>query len=607
MKPASFIRVLSLALLLLLQAAGPARAQDDRDNLLGLIGADAGLCIEVKDLKKHLPQIEHSEFFRRLQQLDLYQSWVGSEHYRQLLMARASVERLTGRPFGETIGDMFGESVVVAVYPATDGQAAGVLVTRASGPEAIRSALDAWNRAEPHRTETLEHLGQVYHARTRASASQLGASATIYYVTLGRNLALSDSESRIRQVIELEAASHSDDSATKTGGAAALIDTEKFQQARESLSSDSIASAYFDPRSWDGFLDFESDDSYRHRALCAIWRRCESLIAGVRLSDGPVLELIVHYDGADASPKWDRFIERAQGDADFRHRVPRRAIAAVAGRHDIGGLKKLIPEFLPQRMQRQWDNYLATARGLLFGLDLFDDVLPELEPNWGAYIVPGTPERIANGAPLDGLIAFQLPDPEHDEVGETGLSLRAALDNALRASLNLIILNNDDTTQSEPAVVRSEKRDGVMVHWIEGLESYQPAYALGEEYLLIASTPELISECLTIRPEESLAAVPRIECARQEYCPLDNQLLYVDVVDLRNLIADQRELFIHHATTTHGWPLEWAKYELERVEDVLQLVDTAFLAGQINEHRLHIVLGGVVAPDAQDEAATAEK
>jgi len=586
-------RIVATGALWVLCLAAPLSAQHSEDSLLELVGVDAGLCIEVSDLKTHVPAIKQSEFFSRLQKLDLYQGWVKSQPHQTLMHAQTTVEKLTGEPFGHTMKNLFGESVVLAVYPSAQHQSAGVLVTRAANAQAINLALDAWNRTKLHQTHTFEHRGQIYHGRTNVSAGD-AKNKTIFYVTLDHRLALSDSEPRIRQVIDLYL------TADQPDAAAALIYSPKFHQARESLSGDWIASAYFDPRGWDGTLDYKSDGSYRHRALCEIWSRCESIVAGLHMSEGPVLELIMHYDGSNPSPGWKRFVDRSRGPASFLKRIPPNALAAAAGRHDIGGLKNLIPEFLPQRISRQWDNYLATARGMLFGLDLFDDVLPNLEANWGGYIVAGTPERLAQGAPIDGLVAFQLPDRDHDEV--KGRSLRAAIGNALDSTLNLFVLLDGDKSVDEPPVIRSQQSQGVTIHWVDNLGAYRPAYALTEEYVLIASTPECIGECLATKPEKSLAREPRFRHSQRRYCPSDNQLLFVDVEGMRKLLSEHRELFIKQAVNTHGMQAGLARLELHKIEDVLQLVDTAFMAGQINDHRLRLVMGGV-ALEQDAEAA----
>ena len=52
-----------------------ARACADEPELTSLLGADVGLCVEVRDLRSHLRDLPSAEWFRRLREMPLIKRW----------------------------------------------------------------------------------------------------------------------------------------------------------------------------------------------------------------------------------------------------------------------------------------------------------------------------------------------------------------------------------------------------------------------------------------------------------------------------------------------------------------------------------------------------
>lgn len=573
-----------LVLLVLLCMPAVLRAAD-LSPLLQLVTDDAGLCIEVSNLRDQLPVLEQSNFFQRLQSLDMYREWVEGEEFQHWRAVKQTFERLTGEPLDKTAVDLFGSSVVIAVYPSLDGNTSGVLLTQTAGDESIDRFLDAWNRAEPHKTVEHSHREQPYFSRSRTSDE----APPIFYARLGHVLAMSNSSTTIEKTIDLHLTSVAA-SRDPIANFVCIADSPQYQKIRDAYSTPLIASVYFNPRRWDGFLDLDSNLSLPHQALCAAWKRTQAIMCGLRFEQGPVFDFVLDYNGEDPGERWNRFLERAQGEPEFLKRVPSDAVFAIAGRHDFADLEPLIRQMLPSSVLSRWSNYRATARGMLFGLDPFNDVLANFEPNWGAYLCP----RRSSGdgrAAMDGVVAFQLPPIERDRVGTQQVSLRAALENGLIAGLNLWALYGEDAQHGTSAEVRTETRDGVTIRYLETSGVFRPAFAITDEFLILGSGPELVTEFVGGGTKNRLIDDPKFQAQSAEHFSGHNQLIYANIGALREVLAKNREHYVQRVAEGHGMSNEAAEHKVAHIEDVLGLVDSMFLAGQVEANRIRIVAG----------------
>ena len=592
---------------LLFFAFASSRPSLAADRLLRLVGSDVGICVEASNLGKRLPVLADSQLAERLQNSSFYRQWRESKDYRKLEHAREIIEKLTGKPFEQFATELFGESVVLALYPAGGDKLAGVLLTQTSKEKDLQAALDAWNGAEPrHRLERLEHAGQTYFRRTKPPAGKKRGEV-LYYVTLGRLFAFSDTESLIQQVIELNRASTGNGptnaKAAGDAGRECLFDSASYQTARRSLSPDSVVSVYLNPRQLDDAIKPKPHEPDPPQALVEIWRRCESLVFGIRLGEGIVVEAVAHYKQSDASGKWTRLIERTSGPPDFLQRVPRNALAAVAGQHDLDGLSQLVLEQMPKPKRQQLNAFRQIARGLLLGLDLFDDVLPNLKPNWVLYVVPAQQSR-GDAPPVDGLLALELPADAKPNAARRKANLRDALHNGLNTALHLAVAAHNGKSPKVPAIVRDTEvpypgqTDKVLVRWIEGMEPYQPAYAITPNHLIFSSSRKLIEEFISTEPEERLISDDGFQRWRESFFPQASQVLFVNVARVRDFVAGHREYFVRQAVRRKTVDAAEAARRVKRLDDVLQLADGAFMAARIADDHVRLVVGVALAEPA---------
>jgi len=603
------LRVAAAGAALLLLAA-VTRADEATDRLLDLVAEDAALCIEVPRLEENLAQLRQSEFVKRLKASALYKEWLAGDEAQRIAKARSSLERVTGKPFDQLTRELFGTALVVAVYKTNERGYAGVLITEADGEESLDAALEAWNRAEPQETTPRQHAGGTYFLRRRTAGDER-APQSLCYAKLGRIFALSDHEETIQRVLELSAQRGEAGQPAPRGDNAAALRTLRtfgpYLKARQSLSVTPFAAVYVNPRAWDSLFPNPDEAPRDQQAFGRLWRRMQTIALAVDLKRGFVVETVMHYDSAGLSPGWVRALNRMEGAPEFLKQIPENAVAVIAGRHDLLGFSQLVArqaEAADKVDQDEWESFRQVSRGLLLGRDLFDDVLPALQPNWGGYAVPRPPKGPDDAAaiPVDGLVAVEFTADSPAPADRS--SLRDALDNGLNTALNLLAAYNNSTASRKPAIVRTEQQTGQVIRWIEGLSlfPYEPAYGLSGGHLAFASSPRVLRAFLEGAPNDGAIRQPRLERALRDYFPEANQVMFVDVAALRSLLKERREHLVRSAAAASELPPDDCERRIERLMDVGALADSAFIAGRITGDHMRLVVGGVIDEESAPAA-----
>ena len=109
-------------------AAKPVAAK--KNSAISLVGNDVGLCVQFNNLNRHLDNFEQSATYRRLASTTVFKAWQKSADHKILQSAISQIEKITGKPLGKRAKDLFGKSVILAVYPQAEKEPAGVLLQR---------------------------------------------------------------------------------------------------------------------------------------------------------------------------------------------------------------------------------------------------------------------------------------------------------------------------------------------------------------------------------------------------------------------------------------------------------------------------------------------
>lgn len=572
-----FAAALTLAVGLTSSFASPVRADDEAPSLLRLLGEDVGLLVHVTDGEATVRAAFAGELADRIRDTSLYQQWLDGRDHANLVRALAAVRRVLGEPAESFAANLVGRECVLALLPRAGGEPEAVILTRAASEESLAKALETWDRLQ-RPTESREITYGSHRFRMRRHAEETG-----YIATIGPVLVVAQSEAALRAVLDRS------DAASDTGS---VLATQRYTRALADVPSDAAATAYFNPRAWDDSLPEPRDEP--GRVVREVFDRVESVVATLRTGDGVVLDVSVRYDESAADARWQRYVDRIAGDGRFLERVPSRALYVAVGRVDLAEIGNAIYGSLSEEDRKRVDPWRRfVSRRVLDGLDPLDGLLAAIGPEWGAYVVPRE-ELISGVSPVEGLIAVELPSVGEGDTDIDAEAVRRALDDLLTDGLELWVAVHNSTTGEDRAAVHSRDDDGVRTRWIEGIGPYRPSFAVAPRFLVLSSTPTLVPEFASPEEGQRLVDTPEFTRTRDRYFPEAKQLVFLHVGEVRRFVAEHRAFLLAELS---GRP-DGTPPRAVRLEELLGLVDTAFLAGSINESHVRLVIG-IVAERAE--------
>jgi hypothetical protein len=545
--------------------------------LLTLVGRDAGLVVEVQHLDEQFPAVEASPVLGRLRELELYRRWLASDDYNKLQETRDQIEALLDADsLGQLVRDLFGESVIVAAYRSGDAEPAGILLSRARSADVLARTVSAWNDSEKAELETRRHAGFEYVRRTVTAGTDAAADPkTQFYVTLDRTFALSDSEPALQRTIELAAAGET---------SASLVDDTRYQTARRSLAAGTLVSAWVNPQVWE---DATGDDNTLTSLDAGLSRNVESVIAGLRLNGGVVLEIVVHLAEAPSQDLWTEFVAQVAGDPGFLSRAPRTALFVLAGRTDFQSTERLLSAQLPEENRRQWE--VIKQLSPLLAIDLVNDVLPVLGEQWVLFVLPR--EEPEPEAPVDAVFVLELAAGPEAGGRVPG---RERLDRGLATAWERLARFLSQVSMRADVAVQTETVGSTEIRWVGGLGSYAPTCAVSGDALILASSPAAARAWLNLAADQRLAGVAAFAAWHQQYLAGRNPVLFINVEGVRKFVGRHRDILARRAATEGTLSPTAAAERLDRFDDLLNLFDAAFAAVELDERSVRVVVGGVV-------------
>jgi hypothetical protein len=501
------------------------------------------------------------------------------------------------------VRDLFGRSVVLAVYPRRDGKPEGVLLTKTAGEKSLADAIRLIERAEPGEVaRTVKYLGVEYQGRSRRAKKGSGEK-TLFYLRLDDVFVLSDRESMIRKVIRLSQRDAKASTAVKP-----LSGSRSYQAARESLRGDPVLTAYLNPREWDAVLKIPDGPGGQPPLPATLWKSCRWMMAGVRLDGGVVLDAVLDYDRAELPSLLRETLERLSGPPELLDRVPKTALLAFAGRIDPVGLVALVRA---RSQAGAWERGEAgkalaatrtTARALL-RFDPVNDLLPRLKQGVVLYVV-AREAGPAKGIPFHALFAVGL-SAQAPGMEKWRERLETGLENALQFATNLHNIKAANAGGKQPArlaAVKSKTERGLRVHWIDNLAGFQPAFGLTPACLVFASDPELIHQFEAVEGPDRLVGDAAFQAWRRTFFADANQILFVNAELLRANLQRHREIVVTWRVKNDGVAEKDAARELDAAVQILGVVDAAFLTASIGRSRLRLTIGGVTRDSGNRKA-----
>jgi len=536
------------------------------ESLLRLVGDDAALSLEITAPARDWNRLHRSEMVRRAQQTTLYREWSESDDALRLAQTRADLEKLTGQPLGKFLDGLFGKGVVLALYADGREKPAGVLLTMTDGPEAVRAAWSALDRAEPRTTVARkQHRDVDYYVRQPERGRD-----PVCHATLGNVLVLSDRETMIHKAIEL--------SREPADSPRTLWNAPGFVAMRANRPEQTAAVLYVNARAWDHAW---GQDDAGARILSRWWARIESVRMSLVVEDGLACEFVCRYSLPENSARWRESIRRIDGEPEFLASAPADALAVVAGRHDLSAWADAAN--LPQNEKLL--GMRRVAANLMFGLDPFDSVLPHLPPNWGLAILAHD-RGSGNPLPVDLVGSVELPP----DGTESGAAIRKGVNNAVATGLNLLAV-----MAAGEAVAPSLRRDGDLL-WVEPVGPLAPAFHAAGRYLVASTAPAAVRRLTAQDTGPSLNTLAPFRRLREKYFPRASQVAYVNLAAVRDLLRQRESALIEQTAAAERVEPAEAARRVRRVTELTEIVDDGFAAAEIDEQRLRIVFGVSTRP-----------
>lgn len=555
---------------------------DDID-LTHLVSQDAGVCVELHDLRSQIQDIPKAEWFRRVVQLPLIKRWQQGPEFAKLQAELAGLAVLIGQPMDAFVSELFGESVVLAIFPNPKGAPGVLLLSRAAKDDTWDRVLTLWDQLEAHEVETRSAFGRSFQRRRKKWNGET-AGPDLFTLKLGKVIVISQREELIREVLTRATADKKKDRPPS------LPELRPYRDAQSSLPVSCVVRVFVNPRRWDETISRVAGSNPLWQSLV---NKVTWLSAGLELRDGVVAHAVLRHRTDDLPAIWNETTAAATRSSNLAARLPAKALLAGEIRLSPTVFRWLQTLDPSEKSQRDWQTLTKVAHGLL-GRDLFEEVLPHFRPSLGGAIVAKS-SLAENSAPVDGLLAWEV-DQQTESSNEGGQpNLHDALDGALLTGLNLIGLMHNGKNPDQPAILRREVHESGTIRWLDSVPPYRPTYSLGREHLLLATDPDMVRDFLrsSSQADRSLESDSLFSEARARHFGDASHWLLLNARRTREFLTQEQESLSRQVAYWRGVAPPTASASLERVREVLTPFDAIFVAGKVAHGEIRLTVGAI--------------
>lgn len=559
------------------EGGNPARPADP---LLKLVPADVALTIVVEDLKTHAKAFFDSPLQTDLAALPAVRAWVESPKGREFRQAKKQIASILKADFVTIRDALLGEAAVLALRIPPGGRpddARGLLLTRMGDRELFGRMVAILNESQTKKGELLR-VSERPRGSTRYSVREFqpGKKADEYYAVLDNGVfAWSNSEELIQGVIDRQAS-----------GESGLVQHTRFQTLRRKLPPRAVVSAFVDPRVIERLVieTARQTKPSDQRLLSLIGRYLTSVNyagASVEWRDGIVANMHELIDPSKLSDGMRRWAVRAESPDGSLMRVPRSALAFATADVDFGVLLDAFSELVPEQDRSKRDNLLLAVNGILLGLDLRSEVIPQMGPGMAAYLE-------FDGSGPSVVLEAQV------QSGTQGRAAEAALANALRT---LLAVHSLDPKNGD-GKLKLEKRDEVGSTIVSLTPTTPFSFATPDGRLILGTSPKAVSGALAARADET--ADGRIVGLSEVFFPGHQSFACVDLPALYRAVEPRREAVARRMATRQNRSEPEAARDLDQVLALIRPFDAAFFTSKVEPgfEGVHRSLGLVKLPSA---------
>jgi hypothetical protein len=460
--------------------------------------------------------------------------------------------------------DICGDAVVFAYRPGSPGkeeQEEGLLLIRARDPKLLASLIERWNESQKQSgdlqdVQVRKHEGVEYSCRVERRGEN-------FAWLRGPVLAFATREAMLKRVIELDRAS--------TGRQPFVS-----QQLDRLGATQALAALWINPRAFESHLQQKMKQAKGPEAavlqtVLTYWKALEGIaLAAVLQESEMALSLSILAKGELLPPAARSLFGGDAKASELWRAFPDNALFAMAGRCEAGALNDFFSEFLASD-KRQWvheamNRFLAAPLGKK---DVIKEVLPFVGPDWGFCMLAPSP---ADKTWVPHSIWALRVRP-----GSVDRSLLSALNSF--ALLGVIAYNGSHADQISLHPLLQDRVEGsYLTNDPPFPPGFQPAFALKEGFLLVASSPEAIRRFSPPAAASSRRGTPEIPFIR------------LALKELALYLKAHREALADYVSQKNQVTKQEAAHRLQALAQLCQLFDRVELTQRSGSGKLTLVL-----------------
>ncbi len=447
----------------------PVQAQDAVAALTDRLPDDFAFALLVRDLRGQVALTKQSAWFKAFRPTPLGRVIFEAPELKQFDKLQQDLKQHFDLDWSTVRDEFLGDAVLFAYTPGShpaDDDERGLVLLHTRAPGKLAKFINQLNELQKNAGE-LKSLTVRAHRGLKYQRRDLGKQSQFYFRD-GGLFVFAIKEDSLKAVLD----KHAD--AQRSGAW-----TERFRQADAGKAFLTLA---VNPR----LLDREFRD--KHKAsdgFLAYWNALDAIFVNLHVGDAVDVRLRVQARVKDL-PAWaKRSFSETPPASGLWSRFPPNALVSVASSVDFAATFESLGELLPVKERQQMRALLQGSVSAITKLDFAKDVLPQLGPDFGLSILAG---KEADALPQAILALAVKPG---------GKNIDKAAYDTLQLLAGLALLEHNKNN-ADPIRLLTLKQDKVEVKYFDGPKFFpaglQPAFALKDGYLLLATSPDAIAQ-----------------------------------------------------------------------------------------------------------------
>ena len=470
-----------LASLVLMAPPVVACAAGPEAELLRLTPKEATFCVVVRDVRGFSKNVLHGPLAEAFRRSSLGAALAVSPEVAQIESLTQQVSKALQLEWSQVRDDVFGDVIVLAYQNGPPGKPEderGLALTWARDPKTAALLIERLNQAqktsgELREVRRIEYKSAIYYERVK------NKGPNEFYFLNGSVLAFAPQESMLKRAIELDQELPPADTAPPPLAA-------KLEQA----GAGGLATILLNPRSFDAEFTnraklAEGQEKVFLAGFSQLWSALDSVALNLRVEKDFELSLAIATRKDAIPPALLKFAQGFNDPSAIWSAVPDDAILAIASRSDFPAFLDALAHFMAPEARKTLQASIEQGLGPVFGKKLLPSLPAHFGPDWGICI---SPPRSSNAVLPEVLAGVRVAPGDGNRVE------RAILD-ALNVGVTLV-RTQINAKLDEPIRLETKQRDGVAVTYLAHdtlfPPGFQPAYAIRNGFLLLASHPDRI-------------------------------------------------------------------------------------------------------------------